>query len=322
MNPYSHTSFFSFFLVLFGRLFGFYPSESWYSDEIQMLVLSGTAISCALVGTFLVLRKMAMLANSLSHTVLLGIVGVHLLTTSHHGLPPVSALFIASIFMGFITTFLTEWIAQNFKLQSDASNGLVFTTLFALGILLTSMFANHAHLGSEAIMGNADALHADDIAFVWGIAFFNVLVLTIFYKPYKMTTFDPSFASSSGYKTSFYKYLIMFQLALTAVGAFRAVGVLMVLTFLVVPPVIARLFFDRLILVLAGSCLVGVIGSCLGVAISRHIFSLYGIPLSTSGLTVCVFFLLFLLSILFSPKKGILAKYRFRKKWLKNRKST
>lgn len=317
MNPYTNTDFFSFFFVLLKRLFGLIPLANLPSDEIQLLVLSGVALSCALVGTFLILRNMAMLANSLSHTILLGIVVVHLLTSSANGLPPIGALVLASIVMGFVTSFLTEWIAKNFRLQSDASNGLVFTTLFAVGILLTSVFANHAHLGTEAIMGNADALHPDDLSFVWGIAFLNLLVVITFYFPLQITTFDPGFATASGYRTSFYHYLVMFLLSLTAVGAFRAVGVLMVLTFLVVPPIVARLFFNRLPYVLIAASAVGIVGSIVGVALSRHLLTVYNLPLSTSGLTVCVFSLLFSFALLFSPKKGVVARYLSKKKWKK-----
>ena len=148
MNPYSGESFIGFFLTLLSRFWLLLTGNLSFShlatDEIQILVLVGVACSTALLGCFLVLRKMTMLANSLSHTILLGIVIAYLITRdgvigSAHGggYEPINlnAMLLASLLTGIATTFLTEFLTKNARLQEDASTGIVFTSLFALGII-------------------------------------------------------------------------------------------------------------------------------------------------------------------------------------------
>ena len=165
MSPYRGTNFFTFFWTLLERIFSgeiLHPA----TDEIQMLVLGGVAISGALVGTFLVLRRMTMLANSLSHTILLGIVIAFLVTGQEIGALSIPVMLIASVITGLATAFLTEFLHRNIRLQEDAANGLVFSTLFALGIVLVTLFTRNAHLGVEVVMGNADALQLRDLRLV------------------------------------------------------------------------------------------------------------------------------------------------------------
>ncbi len=150
-NPYNGQTFFGFFLTLLHRLWGFVSGDlEWRhlaSDELQVVVLVGVASSSALVGTFLVLRKMTMLANALSHTILLGIVGAYLLTREtvlfqdggHGGPINIQAMLLAALVMGLVTTFLTEFLTKTARLQEDASTGIVFTSLFALGIILVTL---------------------------------------------------------------------------------------------------------------------------------------------------------------------------------------
>ncbi|MGH2638224.1 MAG: metal ABC transporter permease, partial [Rhabdochlamydiaceae bacterium] len=129
INPYWGTNFFEFFIILFKRLTGQIPLSKIASDEIQLLVLIAISISTGLLGTFLTLRKMTMLANSLSHTTLLGIVICFLLTiqtTANLDLN-ISLLIAASIVSAFLTVLFTEGVHHFFKLQEDAAIGLVFT---------------------------------------------------------------------------------------------------------------------------------------------------------------------------------------------------
>src|ERR1700722_9961958 len=157
-NPYSDQDFLGFFGVLFSRLLlliiGKLPFGSLVADEIQMIVLSCVAVTGAMVGTFLVLRKMTMLANALSHTILLGIVVAYLLCESL----TIPVLMVAALATGIATTFLTEFLNRVIKLQEDASIGLVFSVLFALGIVLLTLFSRNVHIGTELVMGNVDAL--------------------------------------------------------------------------------------------------------------------------------------------------------------------
>lgn len=305
-NPYTGNNFFEFFYTFFIRFFEFItgrlPFENLATDEIQMIVLAGVSASSAMVGTFLVLRKMTMLANSLSHTILLGIVIAFLLTknsvlpNANGYVEPINifAMMVASLIMGIVTTFLTEFLTKTVKLQEDASTGLVFTGLFALGIILVTLLTRNAHIGTEVVMGNVDALHLDDCKFIFIILGINTCLFLLFFKEFKITTFDPGLSRAIGISTIFFNYLLMAQVSLTTIGAFRAVGVLMVLSFITGPPLIARLLTDHLRSMITYSIIIGVSASIIGVAISRHFLSLYGMTLSTSGLVVTTILLLFI----------------------------
>lgn len=310
MNPYWGKDFFGFFAVLFRRLTGDLPFNGLASDEIQILVLFGIAIAAASIGTFLTLKKMTMLANSLSHTVLLGIVASHILTFSTASLLAVnlSTLLLASLITALLTCTLTHLLTHKMKLQEDASIGLVFTCLFALGIVLVTVFTRNAHIGIEVIMGNIDALHPDDLKLVASVAFVNVLALILFFKEFKITAFDGSLATSLGISTTFFNYLLLILTSWAAIASFRAVGVLLFLAFLVCPVLIARLFTHRLPVLIFLACAIGVVCSLFGVALSRHFLSVYQVPLSTGGLVVTLLSLTYALSLTFRSAKGLITQ--------------
>ena len=323
MNPYYGQNFLEFFLVLFQRLGGVFTGTlPLATDELQMAVLIGVSVSTAMVGTFLVLRRMAMLANSLSHSILLGIVLTFLLShgagmvidaTHTHASLNFQLLFLAAIATGFVTSFLTEFLTKTVKLQEDASIGLVFNTFFSLGVILVTVYTRNVHLGTEAVMGNVDALHPDDLRLVGMIAAVNLILFLFLYRGYKITTFDPQLSSALGYRPTIYNYLLMLQVSITCVGAFRAVGVLLVLAFLTGPPLIARRLTHRLRTMLILATLVSVGASVMAVAVTRHLLSVYGLPLSTSGVVVCIILLFFVLTLLFAPKTGEVARWRMQR---------
>jgi manganese/zinc/iron transport system permease protein len=308
-NPYSGQNFFGFFMVLLQRLWMFLCGNLSFqdlaTDEIQLLVLMGVAASAALVGSFLVLRKMTMLANSLSHTILLGIVGAYLLmrfSDSHEALS-LQSMLVASILTGLFTAFLTEFLTKTARLQEDASTGIVFTSLFALGIVLLTLLTRNVHIGIEVVMGNVDGLQREDLKLVFLILGMNLLLFFLFFKEFKITTFDSALARSFGLSTVFFNYLLMTQVSATVISAFRAVGVLMVLSFITGPALTARLLTHDLKRMLLLAVLLGCLASLLGVAISRHLLSVYGIALSTGGLVVCAISLLFLAAVLIKKAK-------------------
>ncbi|MCB1180846.1 MAG: metal ABC transporter permease [Chlamydiia bacterium] len=316
MNPYTGVNFFSFFLLLIKRGVAFASGslsfDALASDEIQLLVLMGVSVSAALLGTFLILRKQAMLANALSHTVLLGIVVMFLITNTF--LLSIPLLMMGALISGFLTTLLTDSLTKVGKLQEDASIGLVFSLLFALGILLVTLFARNVHLGVDLVMGNVDALLRQDMGVVFYSLLFNGILLILFYKEFLLTTFDPSLARSFGVSLFFFNSLMMVQTSITTVAAFRAVGVLLVLAFFTAPPLAARLFVDSLKSLLALACLIGVMGSLIGVALSRHFFTSFGFGISTGGVIVLVLGLFFLIGALFAPARGILTQKILRRK--------
>ncbi|HEV8053051.1 MAG TPA: metal ABC transporter permease, partial [Parachlamydiaceae bacterium] len=319
-NPYSGQTFFGFFFQLILRFWalitGQISLENLSSDEVQLLVLAGVAASSALVGTFLVLRKMTMLANSLSHTILVGIVIAFLWTYGvGSNVPPhteqigIHILLIASLFMGLVTAFLTELLTKGARLQEDASTGIVFTSLFAVGVIAVTLLTRNAHIGTEAVMGNVDALQLGDAKLVYVVLAINIFIFVLFFKEFNITTFDPGLSKSFGIAPAFFSYLLMTQVSSTSIGAFRAVGVLMVLAFITGPALTARLLTSTLKKMLLVSVGIGVFASFVGVALSRHILTVYGISLSTAGVVVCVIVIFYLLAAVYANKHILLRKF-------------
>jgi manganese/zinc/iron transport system permease protein len=310
-NPYHDLTFWEFILKFFLRLGALFTGQLSFhqlvSDEIQVLVLMGVAISSALVGTFLVLRRMTMLANSLSHTILMGIVLAYFLNhiSSPHeighadDIAPMHTMLFAALITGFFTAFLTEFLTKTVKLQEDASTGLVFTSLFALGVILVTILTRDAHIGLEAVMGNADALQSRDLLWVYIIAALNLFLFVLFFKEFKLTTFDSGLAYAMGFSPLIFNYLLMAQVSATTITSFRAVGVLLVLAFMTGPSLAARLLTHRLNRVLVWSIVLGVLCALIGVALTRHILTVYGIALSTSGVVVCTILVAYMITIFF-----------------------
>lgn len=302
-NPYSGLDFFSFLLLFFQRFIGVITGKlPLATDEIQIFVLAAVALSGALVGTFLILREMTMLANALSHTILLGIVSAYLLlrlfgTTQGPAVPlSIPTLLIAAFTTGIATTFLTQVLSKVVKLQEDASIGLVFSILFSLGIVLITLFFRNVHIGTELVMGNVDALQPRDLRDVLAILGVNSVLFILLFNGFKITTFDPQLARTFGFSPLLFNYLLMIQTSATAIGAFRAVGVLMILAFFVIPPLTARLLTHTLSTLIGLSCFFAALASLLGVALSRHLLGALGVGLSTSGLVVIMLGLIYLIT--------------------------
>ncbi|PCI93782.1 ABC transporter permease [Candidatus Aerophobetes bacterium] len=306
MSPYSGCDFFSFFGVFFPRmwqlLFGKIGFSELASDEIQVIVLICSGISAALVGCFLVLKKMTMLANALSHTVLLGIVTSFLVLScfSQHKVfgMSLSVLLLGSILAAFLTTTLVELCKKLFSLDEGSSIGLIFSFLFAIGIALVTVFAKGVHLGTEAIMGNIDALHVHDIKLVMYTLLASVFVITVFFKYFQILCFDGSFAKSIGLHPGFFHYLLMLLTASASICCFRAIGVFLFLIFLTAPAMSARLFTKKLRSLLILSCVFSIFGSLLSIAVSRHVFTYYDIPLSTAGLSCVILSIMYPVALL------------------------
>jgi manganese/zinc/iron transport system permease protein len=296
MNPFWGTHFFSFFQVLFSRLFTWNYSVLT-TDEIQIGTMSCIAICCGLIGPFLVLRKMTMFANSLSHTILLGIV-ISFLLLGGAVLSDYRHLFVGALIAAILTAILTEGLVKWFRLTEDASVGLVFTVLFAAGIVLSTLFLKDVHLGIESVIGNADALQLDDLRHAFVLVLLNAATIFIFYRQFQISSFDANLAKVLGIPEGMFRFILLFLVSATCMGAFRAIGVLLVLAFLVGPYLTARLFCHRLKSLLFYSGAMGVLATICGVAFARHLLSEWDLALSTGGIVVCFIGFFYFLALL------------------------
>ena len=244
--------------------------------EAIWIILTGTlvAVSCGLLGAFLILRKMAMVGDAISHSVLPGIVLAYLVAESRAMAP----MLIGAAALGVLTTVIIEWLYRSARLQSDASIGITFTWLFALGIILISAFAGQVDLDQDCVLYGEIAYVPLDLWFladgrslgpvaVWmsgGVLLLILLMIGLGYKGLQLTTFDPGFAAALGISTSFWHYLLMSAVSLTTVVSFESVGAILVVAFLIVPPATAYLLTDRLPVMLGLTVLFGLLSAAGG----------------------------------------------------------
>ncbi|SFR50719.1 metal ABC transporter permease [Thiomicrospira sp. ALE5] len=213
------------------------------------------AVSCALVGSLLILRRMAMLGDAISHSVLLGIVISYLLFETL-ALP---ALLLGALLAGLVTAWLSTAISQHSIIQPDASLGLVFIWMFALALVLIALFADHIHLDHHHIVFGEMAFLPFERWQWFGYdlgprAFWTALVLLILnlsiivfaFDRLQLTSFAPSFAISLGISATVWHYGLVSLVSITAVAAFDLMGSILVVAFLVIPGATAYLLSQRL----------------------------------------------------------------------------
>ncbi|MGQ3479030.1 metal ABC transporter permease [Paenibacillus sp. TY11] len=286
--------------------------SSFYVILTGMLVAGG----CSIVGCFLVLRKMAMIGDAISHAVLPGIVIAFLISGSKDS---VWMMFGAAV-LGLLTVYLIQLFQQS-GLQSDAAIGVVFTTLFAIGVLLVSVFASNVHLDMDHVLygeiayvpWNTLEIAGFDVGprAVWitGAMFLiNMLVVGGFFKQFKITSFDPALAASLGIPVVFFHYLLMSLVSLTTVASFESVGAILVVGMLVVPPLTAYLLTEKLSRMIVYSVGFGAISSIVG------FYTASVLDASIAACMLCVSGVLLLLAFLFSPSHGVVWQKLFQQR--------
>ncbi|QST00561.1 metal ABC transporter permease [Pontibacillus sp. ALD_SL1] len=285
------------------------------------IIITGVlvGVTCGMTGALLVLRKMSMLADAISHTVLLGIVGAFLVTHSLNGVP----MLVGAATVGILTALMVQLLDSS-GVQSDAAIGVVFTSLFALGVVLISFIGDSVHLDVEhALMGEIAFVPWDTWTWngmnlgptaVWLLGFVFILNLTIillFYKEFKISTFDPQLAISIGVPVVAIHYVLMSMVSFSTVASFDSVGAILVVAMLIVPGATSYLLTDSFGGMIALSALIGALSSLLG-----YTFALF-VDVSISGAMATATGLLFTLAFFLSPKHGMLAKWYRRKQMQK-----
>ncbi|MBD8069588.1 metal ABC transporter permease [Bacillus sp. PS06] len=276
-----------------------------------ILTASLVGLSCGLIGVFLILRKLAMMSDAISHTVLLGIVIAFLITRELSG----SHMLIGAIIAGILTSFLVQWM-NSLDIELHASMGIVFTTLFAIGVILIATSVGNAHLDvKHALMGEITFVPFHTIslpvigdvpattALLALVLLIVIVFIVAFYKEWKITSFDPALAASLGLPVAFMHYAFMSLVSITTVASFDAVGSIMVVAMLITPAASAYLWTDKLSVMLILSSLFGVVSAIVGYYIAAWIDT------SISGSMAFATGIVFFISFVFSPKHGIISKY-------------
>lgn len=268
------------------------------------------AVSCAIVGSFLVLRKMAMIGDAISHAVLPGIVIAFLMSGSRDSL----WMLLAASLVGMLAVFLIQWFHRQ-GVQSDASIGVIFTAMFSIGVVLVSLYADQVDLDLDCVLfGEINyapwtklELFGADIGpkSLWALGLTLLLIvfcIGFFYKQFKLCAFDPVMAAAVGIPAALFHYALMGLVSVTTVASFESVGAILVLGMLVIPPASAYLMTERLSVMIGLSIAYGIASVLLGYAAATWLQS------SITGAMVAVSGVLFILTLVFAPAHGVLWK--------------
>lgn len=287
--------------------------------EIQLTAVL-IAVACALPGAFLVLRKMSMMSDSITHTILLGIVLAFFITGDLSS----PLLIVGAAVMGVVTVWLTETITKTKLVSEDSAIGIVFPLLFSIAIILITRYAGSVHLDTDSVLLGELAFAPFDRMRIFGmdigaksiytagiLLLVNIAVIGVFFKELKIITFDPMLAAVMGFSPLIVHYGLMTMVSLTAVGAFEAVGSVLVVAFMIGPPATAYLLTDNLKIMMLLSAGLGAVSGILGYQAAALL------DVSIAGSMAVMTGLLFSVVFVFAPKRGlvrILSRKRRQKK--------
>lgn len=222
--------------------------------EIQLISVL-TAAGCAIPGSFLLLRRMSMSSDSITHTILLGIV-LAFLAVQDLSSP---LMLIGAAAMGPVTVWLTELLIKTRLLSEDSATGIVFPLLFSIAVILITRYAGSAHLDTDSVLLGEVAfapfdrlvisgvdIGAKGLYLSGGLLVMNAVLALLFFKELQITSFDPVLAAVLGFSPAVMNYGLMTAASLTAVGAFEAVGSVLVTAFMIAPPAAAYLLTENL----------------------------------------------------------------------------
>jgi len=286
--------------------------DAFFGSPGAMIIATGILVGLAatLVGTFLVLRGNSMLSDAISHSIVFGIVIVWLITHQQSG--PVQI--IGAALAGVLTVVLTELLANTRRVKNDAAIGLVFPALFSIGVLLLNVYARDVHIDQHTVL-------LGEIGFVWldtvdiagypvpqallamGVmTLINLAFVTLFFKELKLASFDAALAKALGFAPGLLFYALLTLTSATAVAAFDAVGVVLFIAFVIVPPSAAYLLTDRLSWMLVLGALISVTSTVSGYVIAM------ALDVSIGGMMAVMTGAFLALAFLFGPRYGWLAQ--------------
>jgi manganese/zinc/iron transport system permease protein len=279
--------------------------------EIQ-LIAALVAVACAIPGAFLVLRKMAMISDAISHAILPGIVLGFFITQDLNS----PLLILLAALTGVITVILVEFIQKTGLVKEDTAIGLVFPALFSIGVILIAKNANDVHLDIDAVLLGELAFAPFDRLLIaetdmgpkslWVIGtilLITLILLFLFFKELKLSTFDKSLATTLGFSPILLHYGLMTVSSVTVVGAFDVVGAVLVVALIIAPAATAYLLTDDLKKMLLLSCAFGIFAAIGGYWMANILDA------SIAGSMTTILGILFLIVYLFAPKQGVLSGF-------------
>lgn len=261
-------------------------------EFFQKALLTGLVVGivCGVIGSFIVLRGLALMGDAISHAVLPGVAISFMLGIN---------FFIGAVVVGLLAAIGIGFINQNSNIKNDSAIGIVFSTFFAIGVLLIAK-ANTAMDLTEILFGNVLTVRDVDRTLTLIVAAVVIFVVVLFYKEFLMTTFDPTMAEASGMPVKTIHYGLMVLLTLVTVVSLQTVGVVLVVSLLITPAATAYLLTKRMSTMVVLSSVLGGTSAIIGLILS------FNFNLSSGPTIVLVATALFLLAFIFAPKKGVL----------------
>jgi manganese transport system permease protein len=266
-----------------------------YEFMVKATLISAlTGAICAVLSCFVILKGWSLMGDAVSHSVLPGVVLAYVV-----GLPFTVGAFV----FGLLSVVSIGFIKARSRVKEDTVIGVVFTGLFALGLVLMSKVSSEVHL-SHILFGDVLGISDADVIQTIVVGSITLITVLLLRKDLLLFCFDPTHARSIGLNTTFLYYTLLVVLALTIVTALQTVGIILVVAMLVTPGATAYLLSDRfdkmLLYAVASSLFSGVVGTYVS----------YFLDGATGGCIVVLQTLLFLTAFVFAPKHGILAKRR------------
>lgn len=247
-------------------------------------------IICGVIGSFIVLRGMALMGDAISHAVLPGVAISYMLGIN---------FFYGAVVTGVLTALGIGVISQNSRIKNDSSIGLVFSAMFALGIILITAAQSATDL-TQILFGNVLSVRTSDMAITLIVGAVVLLAVFLFYKELLVSSFDETMAAAYGLKVRMIHYGIMVLLTLVTVASLQTVGVILVVAMLITPAATAYLLTNRLSTMIFLAASFGVVSSMIGLYISF----LYNLP--SGPVIVLATTAIFVLVFLLSPKQGVI----------------
>ncbi|MEC2160996.1 metal ABC transporter permease [Virgibacillus halodenitrificans] len=263
-------------------------------EFLQKALLTSVMVGiiCGVIGCFIILRGMALMGDAISHAVLPGVALSYFLGIN---------FFFGAVFTGVVTAIGIGYISQNSRIKNDSSIGIMFTSAFALGIVLITLMKSSTDL-YHILFGNVLAVRPSDM---WMTLIIGIIVLAsvyLFYKELLVTSFDETMAQAYGLPTKLIHYFLMTLLTMVTVASLQTVGIVLVVAMLITPAATAYLLTNRLSMMLFLSSGFGIISAVLGLYIS------YRANLASGATIVLVATGLFIITLIFSPRHGVLRK--------------
>lgn len=281
--------------------------EPFLYHQTPLIVCAVMGATLGIIGCFVVLRRMALIGDALSHAVLPGVViafmVVNVMVGSLEGAAGVWGLFGGALLAGLLTAGFISLVARHSRMKEDAAIGIVFTAMFAIGVILISNLPRGTHFDLKCFLfGDPLAIRSEDLVTALIVSPLVWLSVLVFYRPLKFVSFDPQMAAAVGMPVRFVHYLLMGLLSAAVVAALRSVGVIMSVAMLITPAAFAYQLTNRLCVMLLLSALAGCVSAVLGM------FLAFAFDTPPGPAMVVVATLLFAATMALAPEYGLIAK--------------